>query len=74
MIPESGFVTTMDGEPHPGVVLSPAGAKEIAYVLLLLAQQLENGTMPAPPPPTAPAGNGRGEGATDEEHGNCPKW
>ena len=51
MIPETTFVTTVDGEPHSGIVLSSAAAKEIAYVLLLLAQQLENGIMPAYPTP-----------------------
>jgi hypothetical protein len=33
----------MDGEtPRPGVALMPGGARQLAYHLLLLAQQIEN--------------------------------
>jgi hypothetical protein len=32
-----------DGDPAPGVALSSAQAREIAYWLLLLAQRLDNG-------------------------------
>lgn len=32
-----------EGQPTPGVALEPASAKEVAYLILLLAQRLENG-------------------------------
>ncbi len=36
----------MDGEtPRPGIALTPGGARQVAYPLLLLAQQIENGTI-----------------------------
>ena len=50
MIPASTFIEMPDGEPRPGIVLSSAGAKEIAFALLLNAQQLDNGLMPTPAP------------------------
>jgi hypothetical protein len=34
---------TAEGQPMPGVALQPASAKEVAYLILLLAHRLENG-------------------------------
>jgi hypothetical protein len=53
MIPASTFIETLDGEPHPGIVMSSAHTREVAYALLLHAQQLDNGVMPAFPPAKA---------------------
>jgi hypothetical protein len=48
VIPAGTSVQMSDGE-GPGIVISPATAREFAYALLLNAQQLDNGVMPAPP-------------------------
>jgi len=40
--PESMFVTTK-GDPYPGVALYVPQAREVAYRLLLFAQEIENG-------------------------------
>lgn len=50
ILPASTFIEMPDGEPMPGCVMPAALAREIAYALLLHAQQLDNGTMPAPDP------------------------
>ncbi len=40
LAPEAVF---MDGEtPRTGIALTPGGARQLAYHLLLLAQQIEN--------------------------------
>lgn len=56
VIPASTFIETLDGEPRPGIVMSSALARELAYVFLLHAQQLDNGVMPATAPQLAEAG------------------
>ena len=33
---------TLEGDPAPGVALQPGSARQLAYQLLLLAQQLGN--------------------------------
>jgi hypothetical protein len=50
ILPASTFVEMPDGEPRPGVVVPSAVAREFAWALLLSAEQLANGTPPAPPP------------------------
>lgn len=40
--PESMFVTA-EGDPYPGVALYVPQAREVAYRLLLFAQEIENG-------------------------------
>ena len=59
MIPASTIIETLDGDPQPGIVVCSALARELAYALLLHAQQLDNGVMPAPPPAKAAQTNPR---------------
>jgi hypothetical protein len=40
---EDVWLKPPDGDPTPGVALSAAQAREVAYWLLLLAQRLDNG-------------------------------
>lgn len=56
VISARSFIETLDGEPRPGIVMSSALARELAYAFLLHAQQLDNGLMPAPAPQSAAAG------------------
>jgi hypothetical protein len=56
MIPARTFIETADGEPRPGIVIRSALARELAYALLLHAQQLDNGLTPVPAPELAGAG------------------
>ena len=43
-------VETDDG-PRPGVVFSAGQAREIAYALLMIAEQVDNGSVKLPPRP-----------------------
>lgn len=43
VIARDSFIETAEGDPSPGIWLSPADAREAAYALLLHAQQIENG-------------------------------
>ena len=47
MIAPSSFIETTD-DPIPGVMLTPAQAREAAYVLLLHAEQLASGLVSVP--------------------------
>ena len=47
MIAPSSFVETTD-DPVPGVMLTSAQAREMAYVLLLHAEQLDSGLVTLP--------------------------
>jgi hypothetical protein len=40
--PDAMFVTA-EGDPYPGVALCAPQAREVAYRLLLFAQEIENG-------------------------------
>ncbi len=50
-IPATTFVSTVDGEPRPGIVMQAALARELAFSLLLAAEQLTNRSCPLPPCP-----------------------
>jgi len=43
LLSQDAMVVLEDGEPYPGVALYAPQAREIAYRLLLFAQQIENG-------------------------------
>ncbi len=43
VLSQDAMFCTAEGDPYPGVALSAAQAKEIAYRLLLFAQEIENG-------------------------------
>ena len=47
MIAPASFVETTD-DPVPGVMLAPAQARELAYALLLYAEQLASGLVSVP--------------------------
>jgi hypothetical protein len=59
LLSQDAMVVLEDGDPYPGVALYPPQAREIAYRLLLFAQEIENGRMAnqpsnqgrMPPPP-----------------------
>ena len=55
MIAPDSLIETTD-DPIPGVMMTPAQAREAAYVLLLHAEQLAGGLVPLPPRPEAPSG------------------
>jgi len=50
-LPASTIIEAVDGEPRPGIVMSPALARELAYVFLIHAEQLINGSVALPPRP-----------------------
>ena len=50
-VPATTFVKGAGGEPHPGIIMQPAMAREIAYALLLVAEQFANSSAPLPPLP-----------------------
>ena len=43
LLSQDAMVVLEDGEPYPGVALYAPQAREIAYRLLLFAQEIENG-------------------------------
>lgn len=43
VLSQDAMVLNVDGEPFPGVAVHPAQARELAYRLLLFAQEIENG-------------------------------
>jgi hypothetical protein len=43
MLSQDAMVVLEDGDPYPGVALYAPQAREIAYRLLLYAQEIENG-------------------------------
>jgi hypothetical protein len=45
LLSQDAMVVLEDGDPYPGVALYPQQAREIAYRLLLFAQEIENGRM-----------------------------
>jgi hypothetical protein len=51
MLPRDAFIEKDNGEPSPGVVMTAAQAREIAYVLLLHAEQLAGGSIALPRAP-----------------------
>lgn len=53
MIPPASFIETTD-DPVPGVLLTPAQAREAAYVLLLFAEQMASGLVPGLVPVPVP--------------------
>lgn len=55
MISPASFVETTD-DPVPGVVLTPAQAREAAYLLLLHAEKVAAGLVSLPPRPAATGG------------------
>ena len=56
IFPQSTFIETPGRDPRPGVVMSTALARTVAWALLLNAQYLENGAMPVPLPRPAALG------------------
>jgi hypothetical protein len=46
VLSQDAIVLNVDGEPFPGVAVHPAQARELAYRLLLFAQEIENGRAP----------------------------
>jgi len=42
LLSQDAMVVAQDGEPYPGVALYAPQAREIAYRLLLFAQEIEN--------------------------------
>ena len=42
LLSQDAMILLEDGEPYPGVALYAPQAREIAYRLLLLAQEIEN--------------------------------
>ena len=48
-LPASTFIETPGGDPRPGIAMSPALARELAYAFLLQAEQLTNRSCPLPP-------------------------
>ena len=57
-LPASCFIE-IDGDPQPGGWLTPGMARELAFVLLVQAEQISNGFTPPPldkrPTPAYPA-------------------
>ena len=45
LLSQDAMVVLEDGDPYPGVALYPPQAREIAYRLLLFAQEIDNGRM-----------------------------
>jgi hypothetical protein len=43
LLSQDAMVVLEDGDPYPGVALYAPQAREIAYRLLLFAQEIENG-------------------------------
>ena len=43
LLSQDAMVVLQDGDPYPGVALYAPQAREIAYRLLLFAQEIENG-------------------------------
>jgi hypothetical protein len=43
LLSQDAMVVLEDGEPYPGVALYAPQAREVAYRLLLFAQEIENG-------------------------------
>jgi len=43
VLSQDAMVLNEEGEPFPGVALYPPQAREVAYRLLLFAQEIENG-------------------------------
>ncbi len=43
VLSQDSIVINVEGEPFPGVAIYPAQARELAYRLLLFAQEIENG-------------------------------
>jgi hypothetical protein len=43
VLSQDAMLVTAEGDPFPGVALYAAQAREIAYRLLLFAQEIENG-------------------------------
>ncbi len=58
LLSQDAMVVLEDGEPYPGVALYAPQAREIAYRLLLFAQEIENGR---------PVGSGQ-SGASERRH------
>ena len=45
VLSQDAMVVNEEGEPFPGVALYPSQAREVAYRLLLYAQEIENGRL-----------------------------
>ena len=43
VLSQDSIFLVVDGEPYPSVALYPPQAREVAYRLLLFAQEIENG-------------------------------
>jgi hypothetical protein len=43
VLSQDSMFLAVDGEPYPSVALYPPQAREVAYRLLLFAQEIENG-------------------------------
>ena len=48
MLPAASFIEVQNRDPQPGVVLTPGIAWEIAFALLLVAEQSINGSVQLP--------------------------
>jgi hypothetical protein len=42
-IPRGSFIEDLQDDPSPGIVILPQAAREIAYALLLIAEQVASG-------------------------------
>lgn len=51
VLSQDSIFLAVDGEPYPSVALYPPQAREVAYRLLLFAQEIENGRKREPVPP-----------------------
>ena len=49
--PPSAFIEVEGGDPRPGIVMTPAQAREYAYAMLLQAEQLASRSVVLPPRP-----------------------
>jgi hypothetical protein len=61
LLSQDAMVVLEDGEPYPGVALYAPQAREVAYRLLLFAQEIENGK------PTSLPQSGASERSRSEE-------
>jgi len=55
MMSPACFIETAD-DPVPGVMFTPAQAREVAYALLLYAEQMASGLVPLPARPSEAGG------------------